>query len=131
VEEESGAFRACLVAGPGPIDLAMLGSLAAEGDTLTRGAMLCRAGRHDEAVRVLRQSPDVVARFYQALAEHGRGQPTAARTVLAEAKHWLKRYDRGRGATHAALLPWDIRLEIELLGAELERLLPPELEAPR
>ena len=120
------AFRACVVRAGGMEDPAALLPQLPEYDLLTRGAVLCRAGRHREALRLLRQSPDVVARFYQALTEQGQGRPGTARQLLAGAAGWLRMPSaQDRGLTNEARLPWDVRLEIDLLRAEVEALLAP------
>ena len=62
--------------------------------------------------------------LYRALAEHGRGEDDAAKAALDEAVRWLT----GPGTTdpkqtNADLLPWDQRLEAEVLRKEAEGLL--------
>jgi hypothetical protein len=60
--------------------------------------------------------------LYLALAEHGRGRPAAAQEALHRAVRWLleapSRDDPGR--TNYARLPWDERLEMDLLRREVE-----------
>jgi WD40 repeat protein len=124
--DAAAAFRACVVRAGGTDDPAALLPQLPEDDLLTRGAVLCRAGRPVEALHLLRQSLDVVARFYQALAEQGWGRPDTARQILADAARWLGMPSvQDRGQTNAARLPWDVRLEIDLLRAEVESLLSP------
>jgi serine/threonine protein kinase/WD40 repeat protein/tetratricopeptide (TPR) repeat protein len=86
----------------------------------TRGAVLYRAGRFEEAVKVLREAmslhPDggeAYGWLFLALAEHRLGQAAAARAAAAKARA-VPRPDTG----------WD-RAEVELLTAELDAALPP------
>jgi WD40 repeat protein/serine/threonine protein kinase len=98
----------------------------AGGDRLVRGAVLCRAGRHAEAVQALADRRDAAALLYRALAEHGRGNDEAARAALAEAEHGLAAPGAGDAQpSNTARLPWDQRAEIEALRAEARALLLP------
>jgi hypothetical protein len=114
------ALRQGAVAEPGRL-LPLAG-----GDPVVRGALLCRAGRYDETVQALSQSQGAVALLYRALAEHGRGKADAAKQALDQAERWLaapSQEDPKR--TNAERLPWDQRLECDLLRQEVKaRLLP-------
>jgi WD40 repeat protein/serine/threonine protein kinase len=95
------------------------------GDPVVRGAVLCRAGRYDEAVQALGDDHDITALLYRALAEHGRGRDVAARAALQESEQLLtKSSTDDMQQTNAARLPWDRRAEVELLRAEVRALLP-------
>ena len=102
---------------PGTPDPARLLPWAGD-DPLVRGAVLCRAGRHDEAVRALGDSRDVVALLYRALAEHGRGRADAARAALTEAENGLAPHPGSED-----FLTWEQRIEAEVLRAEARALL--------
>jgi WD40 repeat protein/serine/threonine protein kinase len=94
-------------------------------DPVVRGAVLCRAGRYDEAVQALGDDHDITALLYRALAEHGRGREVAARTALQESEQLLAKSSTDDvQQTNAARLPWDRRAEAELLRAEVRALLP-------
>jgi WD40 repeat protein/tetratricopeptide (TPR) repeat protein len=130
---------------------------------LLRGAVLCRAGRYNEAVQVLASRPnpgpprpnpgppgrgvirggggpvsppppqpgfvgnDVpIALLFLALAEHGRGKKDAARQALDQAERWLAApapSPTDPKQTNARRLPFDVRLEAELLRKEAAALL--------
>jgi WD40 repeat protein/tRNA A-37 threonylcarbamoyl transferase component Bud32/tetratricopeptide (TPR) repeat protein len=96
-----------------------------QADPVTRGAALCRAGRHDEAAKLLGPTQEAAGLVYLALAEHGRGRPAAAQEVLRRAVRWLEeapsRDDPWR--TNYTRLPWDERLEMDLLRRETQALL--------
>src|SRR5262249_48696210 len=51
--------------------------LVPENEKLLRGAVLCRAGRHAEAVRLLEPLPGPIACLFRALAEQGGGNVEA------------------------------------------------------
>jgi hypothetical protein len=115
--------RACLLRRDALAEPARLLPLAGD-DPLLRGAVLCRAGRHDEAVRALAGSKDPVAVLFRALAEHGRGRDGAARQALDEAVRWLAAPSPADAKqTNAQRLPWDQRLEADLLSREVTALL--------
>jgi hypothetical protein len=89
----------------------------------TRGALLVRAGRFEEAAKVLREGmglhPDGGA-FYDwvflAIAEHRLGHADAAKEAAARARAAQAKSKPGTA--------WD-RAEVELLAAELDAALPP------
>jgi eukaryotic-like serine/threonine-protein kinase len=89
--------------------------------SITRGAVLYRAGRFEEAAKVLREAmslhpdgSDFHAWLFLALAEHRLGHADAAKGAAA----------RARAAPQPGTV-WD-RAEVELLAAELDAaLLPP------
>jgi WD40 repeat protein len=94
------------------------------GDPLVRGAVLCRAGRCDEAVQALGERRDLVALLYCALAEHSRGRDDAARAALQDAERRIAASSADDPQqTNTTRLPWEERLEIDLLRGELAGLL--------
>jgi tetratricopeptide (TPR) repeat protein len=123
-QEQVQVVRPAVVRSGAIADPARLLAFTAQADPVTRGAALCRAGRHDEAAKVLGPGQEVEGLLYLALAEHGRGRPGAAKQALERAVRWLEapsRYDPER--TNYARLPWDERLEVDLLRREAEALL--------
>jgi hypothetical protein len=83
--------------------------------------VLCRAGKHAEAVKKLQGVPGPLAGLCRALAEHGRGDREAARRALDEAGKQLPpdKVDLYQQTP----LPWAERVEIETLRGEAELLL--------
>ena len=86
----------------------------------TRGALLFRAGRFEEAAKVLRDGMTFHATggafhdwFFLALAEHRLGHADAAKAAATKAR-----------AVPKPDAVWD-RAEVELLAAELDATLPP------
>jgi len=117
------AARTCVLR---PDALSGLGRLLplAGGDPVVRGALLCRAGRFDEAVLALSGNTDAVALLYRALAEHGRGKDGTAKQTRDEAVRWLEAPSAADPKqTNAERLPWDQRLETDLLRQEAVTLL--------
>jgi hypothetical protein len=90
-------------------------------DKLLRGAILCRAGKHAEAVAELSEVRDPVGLLFRALAEHGRGNQAAARAALAEAKQLMP--PEQIDLIEQSPLPWLEMVETRMLLQELETLL--------
>jgi WD40 repeat protein/Flp pilus assembly protein TadD len=89
----------------------------------TRGALLYRAGRYEEAVTVLREGMGLHAQggefhdwVFLALAKHRLGQAASARTAAGKAR--LARAGTGGDKVWGAA-------EVELLAAELDAAVPP------
>jgi hypothetical protein len=115
--------RACVLLPDFP-DPARLLPLVEGADPVTRGAILCRAGRYDEAVQVLQGKPYPLAPLYQALAEQGRGRPAEAKKLLGLVDRWLaSRFGYSPGETNLAHLPWPERVETGVLLREVEAIL--------
>jgi hypothetical protein len=88
---------------------------------LAHAAVLCRAGRHAEAVQALARRDDAIALLWRALAEAGRDRPEAARQALDQAEKWLVAPSRlDPKQTNAAQLDWEGRLEADLLRREVK-----------
>jgi hypothetical protein len=106
------AVARAVALGPGAVPAARLLSLAEGVDAVTQALLLHRAGLHDAAVKLLADQSSPRALLVRAVAEKARGRPAAAAQALAQATR----------AT-AAGLPWDERLERDLLRREAEALL--------
>ena len=83
------------------------------GEKLLRGAVLCRAGKHAEAVKELAEEKTPLACLFRALAEHGRGNREAARQALAEAVKQLP--PQKLDLIEHTPLPWADQVEIATL----------------
>jgi WD40 repeat protein len=90
-------------------------------EKLLRGAVLCRAGKHADAVGELAGLQEPVAVLFRALAEHGRGNKDAARQALAEARKQLS--PQKVDLVEQTPLPWQQRVESDVLVKEVEALL--------
>jgi hypothetical protein len=90
-------------------------------DKLLRGAILCRAGKHAEAVAELSDARDPVGMLFRAVAEHGRGHKEAARAALAEARKVIP--EEKIDLIEQTPLPWLEMVETRVLVKELEALL--------
>jgi hypothetical protein len=113
------AVARAVALGPHSIPAAQLLPLAEGLDTVTRALLLHRAGKQDEAVKLLTDQSGPRAQLVRALAERARGRPTEAAHALAQA------------AAPGAKLPWEGRLELDLLRREAEALLKvPPAQAP-
>jgi hypothetical protein len=113
-DELRPAVARIVALGPGAVPAARLLPLAEGADAVTRALLRHRAGKHDDAVKLLADQSGVRALLVRALAEQARGRPAEAARALAQA---------ARAA--AASLPWDERLEREVLRREAEALLKP------
>jgi WD40 repeat protein len=106
--------------GPGAVPAARLLSLADGAGSVTRALLLHRDGKNEDAVKLLADQTSPRALFVRALVEQARGRPAEAARALAQAT----------GAGDAGL-PWDERLERDLLRREAGALLkPPPGQAP-
>jgi hypothetical protein len=94
-------------------------ALAEGADVVTRALLLHRAGRHDDAVKLLADQSGPRAQLVRALAEQARGRPAEAARALA----------RAVGA-QAVEMPWDERLELDVLKREAEAMLKSPDRAP-
>jgi hypothetical protein len=101
-----------------PDPVAWLG-VVPEGDRVLRGAVLCRAGKHAEAVEALAPSKEPLACLFLALAEQGRGNADDARQALREARE-----ERQRRVAAGVSPPWEWRAEMDVLEKEVESVLP-------
>jgi WD40 repeat protein len=90
-------------------------------EKLLRGAILCRAGKHADAVKELQPLTEPIACLFRALSEHGRGSMGPARQALDEALKGLppEKIDLYRQTP----LPWQQRVESDTLRREAEALL--------
>src|SRR5262249_28337959 len=90
-------------------------------EKLLRGAVLCRAGKHADAVRELAGLQEPVAGLFRARAEHVRGNKDAARQGLAEARKLLPPEEVD--LVEQTPPPWQQRVEGDVLVKEVEALL--------
>jgi WD40 repeat protein len=105
------AVARAVALGPHPLPAAQLLPLTEGVDAVTRALLLHRAGKHDEAVKLLADQSSPRAQLVRALAERARGRPAEAAQALAKV------------AAPDTLLPWEERLELDLLRREAEALL--------
>jgi tetratricopeptide (TPR) repeat protein len=123
-KEQRQVVRPAVVRPDSIPDPARLLAYSTQTDPVTRGAALCRAGRHDDAAKLLGPVQEAAGLLYLALAEYGRGRPAAAKEALQQAVRWLETPSRDDSErTNYARLPWDERLEVDLLRREAETLL--------
>jgi hypothetical protein len=90
-------------------------------EKLLRGAILCRAGKHADAVKELQLLKEPVACLFRALAEQGRGNKDAARQALDEAVQQLP--PEQIDLYQQTPLPWQQRVETDVLRREVEAVL--------
>jgi WD40 repeat protein len=117
--ERIQAARACVLAPGAVAKVTGLPALAIFADPVTYAAALHRAGKHEDAVRILATRTGWRALLYRALAEHGRGKAGEARRALVEAVRQLGLPSSPRVPP---LSPSE-RLESDLLRGEAEALL--------
>jgi hypothetical protein len=100
--------------GSDPVPAARLLPLAKGVDAVTRALLLHRAGKHDDAVKLLADQSGPRAQLVRALAEQARERHAEAARALAQA-----------AGAPTARLPWEERLELDLLKREAETLRKP------
>jgi dipeptidyl aminopeptidase/acylaminoacyl peptidase len=123
-QEQRQVARPAVVRPDAIADPARLLAFTTQADPVTRGAALCCAGRHDAAAQLLGPVQEASGLLYLALAEHGRGRPASAQEALQRAVRWLEAPSRDDPwRTNYARLPWDERLEVDLLRREAQALL--------
>jgi tetratricopeptide (TPR) repeat protein len=123
VNDRSAAAWVCGLRPDAVSDPTRLLPLAENQNPLLRGIVLCRAGRHDEAVKVLAPLNAAVPRLFLALAHSGGGRRDEARKALDDA---VRLWDRSGPAPQlAGSRPWQPRFEMELLRREVEAALDP------
>jgi hypothetical protein len=123
-QEQGQVVRSAVIRPDAVADPAQLLAFTTQAGPVTRGAALCRAGRYDEATKLLGPVQEAAGLLYRALAEHGSGRPAAGHEALQRAVRWLEapsREDPER--SNYARLPWDERLEVDLLRREAQILL--------
>jgi hypothetical protein len=124
--ERSAMARTAALHSQADGDLDGLLRLVSQTDWATRAALLCRAGRHEEAASLLAGRRDARGLLWLALAEHGRHRPDAARQALTRAVQSLAAASRAgyfQQSNAVRLSPLD-RLEVAVLRREVEALLP-------
>jgi tetratricopeptide (TPR) repeat protein len=92
------------------------------------GAALYRAGKHDEAVKVLtraaglRKGPSPSVWLLLALAQKARGQAEEAQTWRKKAVDWIGASRREKGGVLPwGRIPWPERVALEALAGEVEK----------
>ncbi len=115
--------------GPGvPVDWQQLVRMTAQSSDELKGAVLCRAGRYDEAVKLLTPLRNAIGttgdlvRLYLALAEHGRGNVAEAKQLYTRSAPSLKLPAKDR-ENFPLSLAWIERAAYRAVARELEALL--------
>jgi hypothetical protein len=126
LDMRQAAVWPCLLCPDAVADPARLLALSEGPEADVHGAALCRAGRYAEAVKVLSGNQYVSAWFFRALAEGRHGHRAEAKQTLRTVVRWLESPSRtDPRQTNADGLPWQVRLEVDVLRREVEELLAP------
>jgi hypothetical protein len=113
-----------LALGPAAFPAARLLPLAEGADPLTQALLLHRGGKSEDAMKLIAGQTDWRALLVRALAAHACGRPADAKKAYEQAAQWLEeRAKSGPKVTNMAALPWDARLEAEVLRREAEECL--------
>jgi WD40 repeat protein len=123
-KEAFAAARCAVVLADGIEDARQLKPFLSLDDPVTRGAVLFRGGRPEEAVRALRHTDDEVGLLFLALAECARGKRAEARRALAQVRQSLIGAAAADPLAPAPGMAWQKRLEVRLLLQEAEASLP-------
>jgi WD40 repeat protein/tetratricopeptide (TPR) repeat protein len=109
-----------------PVDWQRLVRLTAQSTDDLKGAVLCRAGRHDEAARLLtplrntHTSQGLLVTLYLALAENSRGSTAKAKELLSDSVRGWEALAKNRASFPPEPHTWLERVQIEQLRQELE-----------
>jgi hypothetical protein len=115
--------RACAL-GSGVVGAGRLLPLAEGADPVTRALVLHRDGKSEDALKLFAGQTDPRALLICALAAHAGGRPAEAKKAYEQAAQWLDERTKGDpNVTNLAALPWDARLEAEVLRREAEQCL--------
>jgi WD40 repeat protein/tRNA A-37 threonylcarbamoyl transferase component Bud32 len=121
------AARLCVLRPDAVEDFEALLPLVPPDDLLTRGAVLCRAGKHADAIEALLEARSEARWPWLALAYLGQGKRAEARQELAMVAEWLAApapdLPGKPRQTNAERLPRDERQELDLLRLEVEKAL--------
>jgi WD40 repeat protein/tetratricopeptide (TPR) repeat protein len=127
--------------GPGaPVDWQQLVQMTSKSSDELKAAVLCRAGRYDEAVKLLTlgggggnvgpppprntiTTYGQLVTLYLALAEHGRGNIAEAKQLYQDSTAGWEALQKGRENFPQDPLTWMERVQIEQLRREVELLL--------
>jgi hypothetical protein len=97
-------------------------SLAEGADPVTRALLLSRGGKSEDALKLVAGQTDPRALLVCALVNCDRGRPADARKTYEQAVEWLnKPTGEASKTTNLDTLPWDARLQAEVLRREAER----------
>src|SRR5262249_13644359 len=93
-------------------------------DPVTRGAVLFRSGKLEEAVQALKDTDDEVGILFLVLAESARGRSAEARKSLDRLRQSLISAKAADPLAPTPGMPWQKRIEVNLLLQEAEAALP-------
>ena len=119
-KEPLAAARCAVVLADGIDDARQLKPFLSLDDPVTRGTVLFRSGRHEEAVQALQDTDDEVGLLFLALAECGRGKLAEARQALDKVRRSLIRSSAADPLLADRGMDWQKRLEVELLSSEVK-----------
>jgi WD40 repeat protein len=114
------AARCAVVLADGVEDVRQLKGLLDLDDPVTRGAVLFRSGKPEEAVQALKDTDDKVGLLFLALAESARGRPAEARKSLDRLRQSLISAKAADPLAPTPGMAWQKRLEVNLLLQEAE-----------
>jgi WD40 repeat protein/tRNA A-37 threonylcarbamoyl transferase component Bud32 len=109
---------------PAAVPVDRLLPLAEGADPLTRALLLHRGGKSEDALKLIAGQTDSRVLLVCALAAHALGRTADANKAYEQAAQWLDERTKGDpNVTNLAALPWDARLEAEVLRREAEQCL--------
>jgi tetratricopeptide (TPR) repeat protein len=114
------AARCAVVLADSIEDVGQLKPFLSLDDPVTRGAVLFRSGRPEEAAQALKHTDDEVGLLFLALAECAGGKPAEARRALDQVRQSLIGATAADPLAPAPGMAWQKRLEVNLLLQEAE-----------
>jgi Flp pilus assembly protein TadD len=112
--------RCAVVLAPGIEDVRQLKPFLDLDDPITRGAVLFRVGKPEEAVQALKDTDDEVGLLFLALAEGAQGRPAEARKSLDRLRQSLLIANAADPLAPTPGMAWQKRVEVNLLLQEAE-----------
>jgi tetratricopeptide (TPR) repeat protein len=120
LKEPFAAARCAVVLADAIEDARRLKPFLSLDDPVTRGAVLFRSGRPEEAVQALKHTDDEVGLLFLALAECARGKRAEARRALHQVRQSLIGAAAADPLAPTPGMAWQKRLEVSLLLQEAE-----------
>ena len=120
LKDSVAVARCAVVLADGIEDVRQLKPFLDLDDPITRGAVLLRSGKPEEAAQALKDADDEVGFLFLALAEVARGRPAEARKSLDRLRQSFLSASAADPLAPTPGMAWQKRIEVNLLLREAE-----------